>query len=103
MTFVNASHNLSNKEIERFSRQLILKGFGPSSMYILRFTCITNNILTKSNHFYGYPGYVSLLDQERLKNSSCLVVGAGGLGCPLSIYLAAAGIGRLGIIGMDSS
>ena len=39
--------------------------------------------------------------QKRLKNSSVLVVGAGGLGCPMLLYLAAAGVGRIGIIDPD--
>ncbi len=39
--------------------------------------------------------------QKRLKNGSVLVVGAGGLGCPLLLYLAAAGVGRIGIIDAD--
>ncbi len=39
--------------------------------------------------------------QETLKKSSVLVVGAGGLGCPLLTYLAAAGVGRLGLIDFD--
>lgn len=39
--------------------------------------------------------------QLRLKSSSVLVVGAGGLGCPSSLYLTAAGIGRLGLIDSD--
>ena len=39
--------------------------------------------------------------QEKLKNSSVLIVGAGGLGCPLSIYLAAAGVGHIGIVDFD--
>ena len=39
--------------------------------------------------------------QKRLKNSSVLVVGAGGLGSPMLLYLAAAGVGRIGIIDPD--
>ncbi|QNL20972.1 molybdopterin-synthase adenylyltransferase MoeB [Hyphobacterium sp. CCMP332] len=39
--------------------------------------------------------------QEKLKNSSVLVVGAGGLGTPLLMYLAAAGIGTIGIVDFD--
>lgn len=39
--------------------------------------------------------------QEKLKNSKVLVVGAGGLGCPALLYLAAAGIGTLGIVDND--
>ncbi|GAB6026063.1 Molybdenum cofactor synthesis protein 3 [Chamberlinius hualienensis] len=40
--------------------------------------------------------------QEKLKSTSVLIVGAGGLGCPVAIYLAAAGIGKLGVIDYDN-
>ncbi len=39
--------------------------------------------------------------QQRLKAARVLVVGAGGLGCPLIMYLAAAGVGTIGIIDGD--
>ncbi len=39
--------------------------------------------------------------QQKLADASVLVVGAGGLGCPLLSYLAAAGLGRIGIIDDD--
>ncbi len=39
--------------------------------------------------------------QEKLKNASVLVIGAGGLGSPLLVYLAAAGIGTIGIVDDD--
>lgn len=39
--------------------------------------------------------------QRKLLNSSALLVGAGGLGCPAALYLAAAGVGRLGIVDFD--
>lgn len=42
-----------------------------------------------------------LQGQEKLKQSSVLVVGAGGLGCPALLYLAAAGVGRIGIVDGD--
>ncbi len=44
---------------------------------------------------------VGLEGQKRLKAASVLLVGAGGLGSPLALYLAAAGIGRLGIVDFD--
>ncbi|HLG18385.1 MAG TPA: molybdopterin-synthase adenylyltransferase MoeB [Bdellovibrionota bacterium] len=39
--------------------------------------------------------------QERLKQASVLMIGAGGLGAPLGLYLTAAGIGRIGILDFD--
>ncbi len=40
--------------------------------------------------------------QEKLKASSVLIVGAGGLGSPAAMYLAAAGIGRIGLVDFDT-
>jgi adenylyltransferase/sulfurtransferase len=39
--------------------------------------------------------------QKRLKASSVLLIGAGGLGSPLALYLAAAGVGRIGLVDFD--
>src|SRR5215470_1015067 len=44
---------------------------------------------------------VGMDGQKRLKASSVLLIGAGGLGSPLGLYLAAAGIGRIGIVDFD--
>ena len=44
---------------------------------------------------------VGLKGQKRLKASSVLCIGTGGLGSPLLLYLAAAGIGRIGIVDFD--
>lgn len=41
------------------------------------------------------------LGQAKIREASCFVVGAGGLGAPAAMYLAAAGIGRLGIVDDD--
>ncbi|MBE7534716.1 MAG: molybdopterin-synthase adenylyltransferase MoeB [Anaerolineales bacterium] len=45
---------------------------------------------------------VGLEGQRKLKNSSALIVGVGGLGSPVALYLAAAGVGRLGIVDHDA-
>ena len=44
---------------------------------------------------------VGISGQKRLKASSVLCIGSGGLGSPLLIYLAAAGVGRIGIVDSD--
>jgi adenylyltransferase/sulfurtransferase len=61
---------LSNDEIARFSRHLILPEVGMEG-------------------------------QIKLKNAKVAMIGAGGLGAPLGLYLAAAGIGRIGIVDFD--
>ena len=44
---------------------------------------------------------VGMAGQIKLRNSSALIVGTGGLGAPLTQYLAAAGVGRLGLVDFD--
>jgi len=61
---------LTNEEIARYSRHLILPEVGMDG-------------------------------QRRLKAASVLMIGTGGLGAPLGMYLAAAGVGRLGIVDFD--
>ncbi|MBC7812243.1 MAG: molybdopterin-synthase adenylyltransferase MoeB [Burkholderiales bacterium] len=44
---------------------------------------------------------VGLEGQRKLKNASVLIIGTGGLGSPTALYLAAAGIGRIGLVDYD--
>jgi adenylyltransferase/sulfurtransferase len=45
---------------------------------------------------------VALEGQRKLKDTSVLCIGAGGLGSPMALYLAAAGIGRIGLVEFDT-
>ena len=45
---------------------------------------------------------IGMAGQLKLKQAKVLVIGAGGLGCPLLQYIAAAGVGNIGIIDGDS-
>ena len=44
---------------------------------------------------------IGLDGQKKLKTSSALIVGTGGLGSPVALYLAAAGVGRIGLVDYD--
>jgi adenylyltransferase/sulfurtransferase len=63
--------SLSEQELERYSRQLVLPEWSGAA-------------------------------QERLKGANAIVVGAGALGSPVATYLAAAGVGRIGIVDDDA-
>ena len=65
-----------------------------------------NETNLSSEEIARYARHISLPEigikgQEKLKTSSVACIGTGGLGSPLLIYLAAAGIGRIGIIDFD--
>src|SRR5579875_2671176 len=62
--------SLSNEEVLRYSRHLIMPEVGMEG-------------------------------QLKLKQAKVLCIGAGGLGAPLGLYLAAAGVGRLGLVDFD--
>ena len=61
----------TKKQIDRYSRQIILKKIG-------------------------------VIGQKKLLKASVLIIGAGGLGSPIAIYLAALGIGKIGIVDKDT-
>src|SRR5262245_5323256 len=44
---------------------------------------------------------VGMAGQRKLKAASVLLIGAGGLGSPLGLYLTAAGVGRIGLVDFD--
>ena len=44
---------------------------------------------------------IGINDQKRIFNSKILIIGMGGLGCPLLTYLAASGVGNIGIVDYD--
>jgi len=64
------SSKLSKKQLEKYSRQIILKNIG-------------------------------ILGQKKILNSKVLIIGMGGLGCPIAEFLTRAGVGSLGIIDHD--
>jgi sulfur-carrier protein adenylyltransferase/sulfurtransferase len=70
-TVQSSDLQLSNEEIRRYSRHLILPEVG-------------------------------LAGQKKICSTSVLCIGAGGLGSPIAMYLAAAGIGKIGLVDFDT-
>ncbi|MBV8165137.1 MAG: ThiF family adenylyltransferase, partial [Candidatus Eremiobacteraeota bacterium] len=69
-------------------------------MDLLRGAALSREELARYSRHLILPE-VGLAGQRALKSASLLLVGAGGLGSPLGLYLAAAGIGRIGLIDDD--
>ena len=46
---------------------------------------------------------IGISGQKKIKKSKVLIIGMGGLGCPLLTYLASAGINNIGIVDQDKS
>jgi sulfur-carrier protein adenylyltransferase/sulfurtransferase len=61
----------------------------------------TTSELTRYSRHFNLPNF-GLESQRKLKDAKVLVVGAGGLGAPLLLYLTAAGVGHIGIVDGDS-
>tara|TARA_A100001015_G_scaffold26618_1_gene29793 strand:- start:825 stop:1574 length:750 start_codon:yes stop_codon:yes gene_type:complete len=64
------TQNLIKKDLNRYSKQIILKKFG-------------------------------IMGQKKIMSSKVLIIGMGGLGCPLALYLSGLGIGKIGIVDND--
>ena len=67
---------------------------------MLEETHLSDSELNRYARHISLPSF-GIDGQEKLKRSSVLCVGAGGLGSPCLMYLAAAGVGKIGIIDMD--
>ncbi|MGV0814332.1 adenylyltransferase/sulfurtransferase MoeZ [Mycolicibacterium boenickei] len=61
---------------------------------------LTRDEVTRYSRHLIIPD-VGVIGQKRLKNAKVLVIGAGGLGSPTLLYLAAAGVGTIGIVEFD--
>ncbi len=68
---MESGEKLTDREKERYDRQMIIEGFGEEG-------------------------------QKKLKSTTAFVAGAGGLGSPVAIYLATAGIGKIRIVDNDN-
>jgi sulfur-carrier protein adenylyltransferase/sulfurtransferase len=60
---------------------------------------VSDEVVRYSRHLH-LPE-IGVFGQSRLKNSSVLIIGTGGLGSPVSLYLAAAGVGTIGLVDFD--
>lgn len=67
---------------------------------------MANHCTLNNEQLTRYRGHISLCEIDRhgqsaICNSKVLIIGAGGLGSPVALYLAAAGVGRIGVVDAD--
>jgi sulfur-carrier protein adenylyltransferase/sulfurtransferase len=74
---------------------------GATSLVDAETTSLSNEEIARYNRHLILPE-VGMEGQVKLKKASIALVGAGGLGAPLGLYLAATGIGRIGLIDFDA-
>src|ERR1700709_1670477 len=63
-------------------------------------TTLNNDPINRDKRHLILPE-VGMEGQKKLMNAKVLCIGAGGLGCPISLYLAAAGVGTIGLADID--
>jgi len=77
------------------------KGSYPFSRSVEELPQLTNDEVKRYSRHLIMPE-VGMDGQRRLKAGSVLCIGAGGLGSPAALYLAAAGVGRIGVVDFDT-
>jgi adenylyltransferase/sulfurtransferase len=90
---------MNNKDLQSFAPVTGDRAFSPRSEN--GHMDLSKQELVRYSRHLVLPD-VGLQGQKKLKAASVLIVGAGGLGSPLAMYLAAVGIGRLGIVDFDA-
>jgi len=98
------------EEIRELQKQLLLKEAELEELFkrdainvspLVRVQTLSNEAILRYSRQMILPE-LRPEGQKKLLSSSVLIVGCGGLGCPSALYLAGAGIGRLGLIDHDS-
>jgi len=98
------------EEIRELQKQLLLKEAELEGLFkrdainvspLVRVQSLSNEAILRYSRQMILPE-LRPEGQKKLLSSSVLIVGCGGLGCPSALYLAGAGIGRLGLIDHDS-
>jgi sulfur-carrier protein adenylyltransferase/sulfurtransferase len=98
--FLNGEHVEPSSAVKQGDELEVMTGMSGGTVGMMPPVAFSKEEIRRYARHLTLP-QVGRIGQARLKNASVLIVGAGGLGSPVALYLSAAGVGKIGVVDPD--